>query len=401
MAVRWRMLSPGVQKLLMSNSASHYIDSVEGLREACSGWQQLAFVALDTEFMRSDTYFAELGLIQLNVDSKLLLVDPLVPGMAEELAPIMTSPDVVKLLHSGSEDLQILHQYLGSKVGPIFDTQIAAAFCGFGFSTSYRSLVEQICEVQLAKGQTRSDWLQRPLAAAQLNYAAEDVAYLPALFDELNTRLRGSDKLGWVEAECAGLAEEAISAVDPEQAYKRISRAWQLPAKNLFALQRLAQWREYTAIERNRPRNWVLKDRQLWSLAEKLPAQAAELSAVGELSAAQKRRYGETLLELIESVLNADTSAYPQAIAEPPGKSYAEIGKQLRALVLACADELQVAPEMLARKKDLEYLMQTHASSGSAQLPPSLNGWRQQLLGERLRERVNRYFEQQVIGNGN
>lgn len=363
---------------------ARFVQHPDALTELIASWTDLGYVCIDTEFMRSDTYFAELGLVQLSAGQDIVLVDPLVDGMADVLRPLLCEFELVKVLHAGSEDLQILAQYCGSALNNVYDTQVAAALAGLGFSLAYGKLVAQLCDVQLDKGQTRSDWKQRPLTSKQLQYAADDVIYLPAIYRHLDNTLEQLGRAEWMRAECRNLVNSASITIEPDDAFNRVSRAWQLKERSLLCLQRLAAWREHTAITRNRPRNWIIKDKSLWQIAERMPKTDADLSGIDEMSPGQIRRYSSEVLSIVQEVLQTPAENFPAELAEPAGKSYSQVAKKLRACVQATAKRLELAPEMLARKKDIEFMLASHANTGTIELPPSLKGWRQPVIGEAL-----------------
>ncbi|MFK7733349.1 MAG: ribonuclease D [Pseudomonadales bacterium] len=368
------------------------VQSSAQLANLISTWRDLDFVCIDTEFMRSDTYFAELALVQISAGQDTVLVDPLVDGMDDVLRPLLCDFDLIKVLHAGSEDLQILAQYCGAPLNSIYDTQIAAALAGYGFSLAYGKLVAQLCEVELDKGQTRSDWTQRPLTDKQLQYAAADVLYLPAIYKHLANKLELLGRAEWMHAECSELVSIASMTVEPEAAFNRVGRAWQLKDRSLLCLQRLAAWREHTAISSNRPRNWILKDKSLWQMAERLPKGESELASIDEMSPGQIRRYGTEVLGIVSECADASVDDYPASLAEPAGKSYSQVSKKLRAAVQSTAKELDLAPEMLARKKDIEFILASHANNGVVELPASLKGWRYPVIGETLIEQFTAHY---------
>jgi len=374
------------------------LDDVKLVRSHCENFLSLDFVALDTEFMRTDTYYAELSLVQIRAGDELILVDPMIDGMAEALSELLTNRDVVKVLHAGSEDLQILSQYCGQPVGPIFDTQIAAAFCNYGFSLSYGKLVALLCGVELDKGETRSDWKVRPLSEKQIKYAADDVIYLPEIYRSMVDSLNAKQRLAWVVDECEQLELTGASEVVPEQAYLKIGRAWQLSPRKLLALQLMASWREKTAIERNRPRSWILKDKALWDIADQLPKSNEDLARVEGIAPGQLRRISSVICELLGNAREAPESELPEALPQPTGRAYSKVSKKLRATVNSIAEKLQVAPEMLARKKDIEYMLLTHSLHGEGQLSPSLSGWRADVVGNVLLNDLNNFFSDTQAG---
>ena len=175
----------------------HWIRDNDSLGQFCAQWQQLPFVALDTEFMRVDTFYPIAGLLQIGDGERAFLIDPLTIDNWQPLAQLLENPAVVKVLHACSEDLEVLLRLTGSLPAPLFDTQLAAAYLNLGFSMGYSRLVSEVLGIDLPKGETRSDWLQRPLSETQISYAAEDAVHLAELFVRLRPKL-SDDKYAWV-----------------------------------------------------------------------------------------------------------------------------------------------------------------------------------------------------------
>lgn len=360
------------------------VDSDSALRDCCQTLLSSAAIAVDTEFMRTRTYFAKLGLVQLANDEHCWLVDPLAIADLEPLRELLQAPSVVKVLHSCSEDLQVLQSSLNVLPTPLFDTQIAAGFVGEPFAMGYARIVKSLLDVELNQQETRSDWLQRPLSDAQLHYAAEDVHYLIQVYDILSERIARADRRGWVEEDMTRLLTTAAAPDEPEQAYLRIKAAWQLDHAGLAVLQALTAWRETRAQTDNLPRSWVIADRDLMELAETRPASLSALAAVGELPPKLIRRHGELLVELIQATLT-QPDRWPEPVPERLPRHASPLLKALRSRVDAVAEELGVAAELLGRKKDLEPLVRAVVQGHEPQLTePLASGWRREVIGEPL-----------------
>ncbi|HPO24386.1 MAG TPA: ribonuclease D, partial [Arenimonas sp.] len=180
---------------------NHWIDSPERLEAHFASWSGHKTVALDTEFVREKTYYPQLALVQLGVPGEILLIDPLVPGIPEVLKPWLLNPDICKIIHSPSEDLQAFSRGTGAVPVNIFDTQAAAALCGMGAGLGYQKLIETVTGTVLEKGETRSDWLKRPLTDSQCRYAADDVLYLHQVHELLSEKLQSLNRLHWLQAD--------------------------------------------------------------------------------------------------------------------------------------------------------------------------------------------------------
>lgn len=369
------------------------ISDAARLQSLCAAWREMDAIALDTEFVRTNTYYAKLGLVQIYDGEQARLLDPLQPDLQAPLAAILGDAGLVKVLHSCSEDIQILQSYCGIEIVNVFDTQIAAAMCGFGFSLSYQKLVESICGMQLPKDATRSDWLQRPLTDTQLDYAALDVIYLLDVYTRLNAQLKRDQRLSWLQEDCVELLKQVQTDLVPEQLYLRVKVAWQLNPQELHILRALCSWREQQAMQRDKPRNWIVSDRAFIALAKQQPATLAALNSIDDLSSHAIKRYGKTLLQSIESCVADDASLYPPLLPKPLGRGQSALLKKLKTLVRDKAEQLGVAPEVIVRKKDYEQLLRS-AESGIGELAANtLNGWRHAVIGAELVDHVRQAYE--------
>ena len=356
----------------------------EALLRAAERCRASGLLALDTEFMRVRTFHAQAALFQLFDGQQCQLVDPLAIEDLSPLAALLSDPSVTKIMHSCSEDLEVCARRLGALPEPLIDTQVLAAFCGHGLSVGYQRLVGLELDVELEKSETRTDWLQRPLSDAQLKYAAEDVIYLPRLHAALLAHLdKDPRKAAWAAAECAGIVPRARSregGVD----LAGVGGAWRLDRPRLAALRALLAWRERMARDRDLPRNWVVPDAALLRIAEMPALDERALVAVVELPEAARRRHGKALLAEVAAALALDPSLMPEPVPPPPEPAETRRVKALRAHVVERSELLGVAPEMLAKRRELEELVRLAVSGATAENSPLLNGWRLEAIGESL-----------------
>ncbi|WP_238382838.1 ribonuclease D [Cognatilysobacter segetis] len=353
---------------------AHWIDSPDALRARLS--TRPARVGLDTEFIRERTYWPKLALVQIALPLDdggidILLVDTLVPGMTEALAPLLANTSVLKVMHSPSEDLVAFRQSCGEVPRPLFDTQAAAALVGLGAGMGYQKLVAEITGTALEKGETRSDWLRRPLSPSQLTYAAEDVAHLFEMHDVLSTKLDALDRRAWFEADMARTVATAIE--DPVERWPHLSMrtASFLDRGAQLRLLRLLRWRDAHARTADLPRGWVLDNELAASLA-RLPDPTRD--DVGEAI----RAHPKGPRKLVDAVWSAMTTALPDE-AEAPDAALAERRdksrlKALQDAVSRRAAELGVPDAVLASRRMLEPLLD------SGEWPDALEGWRREQL---------------------
>ena len=367
-----------------------WIDSDSELRDLCQRWQQQPAIAVDTEFMRSDTFYPRTALIQVGDGQGCYLIDPLSIKNFDCFRKLMLDANVTKVFHSCSEDLEVFQTFLNLVPSPVFDTQLAAAIAGYDFSLGYAKLVHQLLGVEITKNETRSDWEQRPLSQAQLQYAAMDVGYLLVVYGVLLKKLRQQERLEWVQEDCAQLISDYRSPVDEAQLYRKIKQAWKLNRQQLAVLQALVAWREQQAKDRDLPRNRVVKERALWDMARYQPTAVRQLRGLEGMTGRMVERDGETLLNLIATSSVSDPADQPPFLPPPLSPSQGELLKHLKQEVRSCAQKLEVVPEILVKKRDYEELIRSGLENNDYSLNQRLSGWRKSVIGDPLLAAINR-----------
>jgi ribonuclease D len=341
-------------------------------------------VMVDTEFMRRNTFFPQVALLQLcfeegDAAGVAWLVDPLRIDDTAPLQDLLSKSDVIKVLHSASEDLEVFQNWLGVLPRPLFDTQRAAAMVGLEFGMGYRAVVAQLCDEDLPKGETRSDWLQRPLTESQCHYAAQDVIYLLPVYQELARRCHTLDRFDWV-LEDGETATRTLATAAPDY-YRKIKNAWKLQPPQLAVLRAVCDWREATARHRDKPRAWILDDGACLQLAQVMPEDFQQLRARVELPPAVLRKHGETLLELVADQRQLPEAELPAPLPRPLDARQRNELKRLKQRATAIAEDLGVAPQVLVAARDYETLVR-----GSAEEPGYWQGWRRERVIDPLRE---------------
>lgn len=359
-------------------SAPIHVNSDTLLAQMAERWQRAPVLALDTEFVRETTFYPIAGLVQLGDGSAQYLIDPLAISDWAPLRQLFTGPQP-KVLHACGEDLELFQLLLGELPQPLFDTQVGAALAGWGYGLGYGALVQQRLGIAVEKEHTRSNWVARPLSAEQCRYAALDVVYLPPLFDELAEQLSAAGRFDWWRQEGERALQLSRGTVAPAQWYRKLGAGWRLQGAQLLFLQSLCAWREVEARARNLPRGWLLKDAECLELARRLPRDEAELARVPDLSPERRRAAAGVILELAAEARASTEASWPPPLAEPLPRELNGQLQRLRNCVNARAVELGMAPELLARKRDLEELLR------SGELPPTLaDGWRRGVIGDEL-----------------
>jgi ribonuclease D len=368
-------------------SAVLYVSTAADLHRAIELLAPSDFIALDTEFMRESTYYPILCLIQAATAAGTVIIDPLALNDLQPFWEFLDDRKRVKVLHAARQDLEVMSQAPrfpgaarddGKIPGPIFDTQLAAAFLGHPSQIGYGNLVAERLRHTLAKGHARTDWAKRPLSPEQLEYAADDVRYLVPLYLELRGALHDAGRLEWHEEEASKLEDPSLYRTEPQEAWRRLKGLDRLKPVQRAAAKLLAAWRETKAMKHDRPRGWILPDEGLRELAERLPASAPQLEDFRFVPAGVLRKNAEELLEVIAQ---AHREAQHEAAYDPPGRpdpdQVARVTK-LMSVVRTQAEQMKIAPELLATRRDIEQLV----FSGKTQAIGS--GWRRGVIGERL-----------------
>jgi ribonuclease D len=357
----------------------HVITSTSALSDTCSRLAAGDFVAVDTEFMREQTFWPDLCLIQLAGAEVEAIVDPLAEGI--DLKPfydLMADPRVVKVFHAARQDVEIVYSEAGLIPAPIFDTQVAAMVCGFGESVSYVNLVKKITGRDLDKSSRFTDWSRRPLSDKQLVYALGDVTHLRDIYAYLKTELETTGRASWLDEEMAELTAPETYQSHPENAWQRLKMRVK-NRKALAVLIELAAWRERMAQAQDVPRGRILRDEALYDIANQQPTAPEKLSELRTLSDGFSRsQRAREIIDAVQRGLDRDPKTLPPLSHNQPMSAEATATIELlKVLLKASAARNRVAARLIADSGDLERI----ASEPDPDVP-ALKGWRRQLFGE-------------------
>ncbi|MGZ5889652.1 MAG: ribonuclease D [Hyphomicrobium sp.] len=355
------------------------VTTSQDLTSACQRLSDSDFVAVDTEFMREQTFWPQLCLVQLASPEDAFILDPMAPGL--DLAPfwsLMANESVAKVFHAARQDIEIVFAKTGLVPRPVFDTQIAAMVCGFGESISYVNLVKKVTGVDLDKSSRFTDWSRRPLSDKQLSYALADVTHLRDVYRHLKSEIDASGRADWLNEEMGVLTDRKTYEQHPDEAWQRLK----LRVKNrkaLAVLMELAAWRERMAQSQDVPRARILRDEALYDIVNQAPTSAEQLSELRTLSEGFSRSArARDILEAVKRGLQRDTKVLPpiergqQLSAEATA-----LIDLLRVLLKASAARHRVAPRLIADSEDLERIALESEPDIAA-----LKGWRRKLFGE-------------------
>lgn len=354
------------------------LESAAQVSRAAKAWRRTGLLALDTEFVRERTYHADLGLVQLSDGQTVWLIDPLLEGVLAPLAELLADERVIKLLHSPSEDLEVLLHTTGELPTPLVDSQQACALLGQPLQLGYHKAAEWLLGIPIDKDLTRSNWLARPLRPELLHYAALDVCVLPLMWAKLRGQLDDLGRLPWLEEDCGRMLDEARQPVDPMDRWARIRGVGRLDGDSLAVLQSLAAWRETEAQARNRPRGFIVKDPVLLTIAREQMDHPRDLETLGDFHPRARQRYGRDITRRVREALDSGATLPVQPQAGPEERKTL---KAMRKLVEKEAEALGIEPTVLATKRDMEAML---FGGPTAPLPGRLTGWRRPIVGEPL-----------------
>jgi ribonuclease D len=345
-------------------------------------------LAIDTEFVWERTYRPELGVVQIATDDRVAVIDAVALKDLSALFPVLQDPAIPVVLHGGGQDLEIMAVLMGTPMRGVVDTQVEAAFLGYGLQVGLSALLERVLKVKIRKDQTYTDWLRRPLKPEQVVYAEQDVVHLLAMHDVLRGELERRGRLAWAEEELRELEEPARWAAVPDDERFRTVKSWQrLDARELAVLRSLAGWRERAARRANIRPNFICNDVVLTTLAARPVETMEELRQVRGLSSGTVDRHGKAMLAALQEGASCPKDRWP----EPPPRIRRHAPPSglialLRASVQAVADREEIAPEVIASARDIEALVEAATSKGRATSDDNrlLHGWRHRLTGDTM-----------------
>ena len=368
----------------------NFITSNQTLADFCQQASQAEAIAVDTEFVRTRTLYPQLGLIQIYDGKQLVLVDPLSIDDFSSLTELLTNPDVVKVLHSCSEDLETFWHAFKVMPSPIFDSQFAASIVGMGPALGYAKLVDIMLGVTVDKGESRTDWLARPLRVEQCDYAAKDVLYLFQLYPELKARVEEQNKLPWVYAEISHLATKKQTPIPLESVYLTIKNNWKLSSKSVFILQKLAAWRTATARLHDMALNFVVREENLLSIALLQPSSKNELRSIQGINPHEVRLHGDELLAIVADCQKATEEVYPPRVKRLNDiEEYKNTAANVKKICLSIAEKHAIPPELVGSKKQINQLLKwcwlsPDETRDMGLQPDLLSSWRRAILVKEL-----------------
>ena len=356
-----------------------YINSDQALAEFCASIQHCQYCALDTEFIREKTYYPILALIQLATEDAQACIDPLAIKDFSPLVALFELPTMLKILHSPSQDLELFYHNFDALPVPLFDTQVAAAVLGYANQIGYADLVSRICGVQLEKKYTRANWSKRPLSEGELDYAMDDVRYLIEIYQKLTRQLTQKNRLDWVQADFDKMTERESYQLDISTLWKRLKGVQKLKGVALNHADQLCRWREKRAMEKDRPRRWILKDEDIVDIARFKPKSERDLSQIGSLGADFVKKISREILQLLQDSEQMNPDSYPKH------SDYVRLDNEqqaqadcLMAICRVITDQNEIALASVISKKEIDELVSGHRDG------KILQGWRGQMLGQHL-----------------
>lgn len=373
-----------------------FIDQPNTLENFCRILKNNQWIALDTEFIRERTYYPKLCLVQIAGPSgEVACIDTSAIDALSPLIRILLDPAICKVLHAGSQDMEIFCTLCGQSPVNVFDTQIAAPLFGYQEQMGYAALVEQRLGVSLAKTQSRTDWAARPLSDKQLRYAADDVIYLAQLFPAMHQALEDKQRFGWLSDEFKALCDINTYQKSPDEVWQRVRGVEKLSGHALGIVQALAMWRETTARERDMPKNWLLKDDTIIDIARLKPTTEKELQSLRGLTKSVGEKQVQTILALCQKAAGCEPQPLPvRFIKRKLNAREDALVDLLSAVAKLYADQHAINHAVLAPRKELEKLV---TGSGDSRI---LSGWRKQFVGRPLQQLLDGSLALSVAADG-
>ncbi|WP_289117913.1 ribonuclease D [uncultured Idiomarina sp.] len=369
------------------------ISSTDELADFCSKARQTGWFAIDSEFVRERTFYANLGLLQMHAGGDTVIVDPLADINLEPVWSLISSDSIETVLHAGGEDIELFfYESGGAQPSRVFDSQIAAGFCGIGESMGYARLVSELFDnVELDKSLSRTNWLKRPLSPEQLDYAAADASYLAVMYPYLKALCEEKGCLDIVYEESVLQVHKRTTRIPDDLLYLQVGNAWQLNDEQLAILQELASWRFNKARKKNIPLGFIAKDGALLELARRKPKSQSDLNHIRDLPPLSKKYSGNEMVTVIKKAEEQATSKSLKPLSrldDMPG--YKETFKAIKQKVTELAESLDVPASLVASRKQINELINffwQYSPQQQERLPQPdlLTGWRNAAIGAELR----------------
>ena len=359
--------------------SNQLISEQKDLIKVCDAINTCSVIGVDTEFLREKTYYAKLCLVQIAAGSDSWCIDVLALEDLSPLTEVFENESLLKVFHSSRQDFEVIYQQFGCLPKPIFDTQIAAGFCGADAQAGYATVLKSEFSIELDKSQTRTDWSRRPLSNEQIEYAINDVLYLEALYKHYKLKLEQLNHAEWFDQELQTLFNLDDYQMLPQNAYKRLNGSSFSKASQYF-LRELANWRESLAQNKNIPRSWVLKDKEVYELAEILPESEEEMKQthIGKQSFVRKNT--QHILQLANKNKNLNDVDSLWETYQPFDAEQKTVVKGIMKKIAEIAKTEEIAQTILATRKEVEMFVRDQDRSIISK------GWRADFLLEKLKK---------------
>ncbi len=355
------------------------IDSFKALNTLCDKLIRSKWLAVDTEFLRKQTYYPQLCLIQIATENIIACIDPIAFNDITPLLNIIYSPDTTIVFHAARQDLELLYLIRGYIPSTLFDTQLAAKILGYGDQIGYADLVKLCIDVKLDKSQSRTNWNKRPLDQNQIDYAANDVRYLCNIYHILKRQLKNKNRLKWMDNDITILTNIKTYQPNAENIWRKIKGASNLKATQLAILQLLATWRENHATTLNKPRCWMFKDEVMVDLARIVPKYLDEIKLIHELDNGTIEKYGNLLIDKFTQARKLPEEAWPTIKKlDLITRQQNTLINSLMSLLHKYCNQQAISPNAIASRQDIESIVRGETNI------PLLEGWRNEIVGRYL-----------------
>ncbi|HBY88409.1 MAG TPA: ribonuclease D [Colwellia sp.] len=378
----------------------HYqlIEDQNSLNNLCEQLAKAKVLAIDTEFVRTRTLYAKLGLLQVCDGEQLALIDPLAIDDLSPFWALLTNENITKVLHACSEDLEVFLTAGDCKPVNLIDSQIMMSFLGHGLSLGYAAMVKHYTDIELDKSESRTDWTKRPLTEKQLNYASADVDHLFSIYPRLLAELTEAGFLAYAQIETQSMIEKKFTPIIESEMYLNIKMSWRLNPKQLNSLKYLASWRFQQAKKRDLPIGFVAKDHTLMALAQSNPNSVSAMLALEGAEALDIRHKGKAMLAVLAQAEKAEVNSYPEKVNrldEYPG--YKQIFKKVKAFLITASEQNGLAIENVASKKQINQFLtwqfDLNGARNSTAKVELITDWRNELFGQALLDFAQQGFE--------
>lgn len=359
-----------------------HITTDQGLVDFCEAVRGCDFIGFDTEFVSESRYRPQLCLVQVAADGRYAIIDTLAVKNISVFWELLVEGDHVTVVHAAREEFMFCYRACGRRPKKLFDVQLGAGMTGLEYPASYGNLVSRLLGSRVDKGETRTDWMRRPLSKRQIDYALSDVTHLKGLFDVVSSNLNKLNRMAWFEEEM-DIWQTSLEKTENEPQWQRVAGISNLNRRALAIVKELWIARDKEAKSKNRAAKRILPDDLLVELAKRGTPDVSRMKAIRGFDHRVSKNMIEPISKAIEVANQLPDRECPKKMPRGKTMNLGLLGQFLNtALAVVCKTE-SIAPNIVGTSQDVRTMAAWRLGMIELSSPPSLaDGWRAEIVGQ-------------------